>query len=175
MAMRGSILGFVFLSTFDFAGPVQTGLRGVLGEGFGPLPVRSLAGAVIVLTLTLYPYVYLTVRAAFAELAPSAYDAARTLGASRGEAFRRVLLPLARPSLAAGLALVMMETLTDFATVQYFNVRTVSVAVYKQWKGSYDFNSATQLSVLVLLLDRKSTRLNSSHANISYAVFCLKK
>ncbi|WP_148571632.1 ABC transporter permease [Nocardioides caldifontis] len=151
MAMPAYILGFVFLSTFDFAGPVQTALRAQLGDGFGPLPVRSLAGAVAVMTLTLYPYVYLTVRAAFSELAPSAYDAARTLGASRRRAFRTVLLPLARPSLAAGLALVMMETLTDFATVQYFNVRTVSVGVYLAWKGSFDIGSAISVSVLVLL------------------------
>lgn len=151
MAMPAYVLGFVFLSTFDFAGPVQTALRSQLGDGFGPLPVRSLSGAVVVMTLTLYPYVYLTVRAAFTELAPSAYDAARTLGASRRRAFRTVLLPLARPSLVAGLALVMMETLTDFATVQYFNVRTVSVGVYLAWKGSFDIGSAISVSVLVLL------------------------
>jgi iron(III) transport system permease protein len=151
LAMPAYILGFVFLSTFDYAGPVQTGLRSVLGDGLSPLPVRSVGGAVLVMTLTLYPYVYLLTRAAFLELAPSAYEAARTLGASPSRAFRRVLLPLARPSLAAGLALVMMETLTDFATVQYFNVRTVSVGVYLVWKGSFDVGSAVWLAVLVLL------------------------
>ncbi len=151
LAMPAYILGFVFLSTFDYAGPVQSGLRAVLGDDLPGLPVRSLAGAVVVLTLTLYPYVYLLARAALLELAPAAYDAARTLGASRSRAFGRVLLPLARPSLAAGLALVMMETLTDFATVQYFNVRTVSVGVYLTWKSSYDLDSAVWLAVLVLL------------------------
>ncbi|KQT94232.1 hypothetical protein ASG49_04855 [Marmoricola sp. Leaf446] len=151
LAMPGYVLGFVFLSTFDFAGPVQSTLRAVLGEAAPALPVRSLGGAVVVLTLTLYPYVYLTVRAACAELAPAAADAARTLGASPGRAFREVLLPLARPSLAAGLALVMMETLTDFATVQYFGVRTVSVGVYLTWKGSFDIGSAVAVAVLVLL------------------------
>ncbi|HET6694831.1 MAG TPA: ABC transporter permease subunit, partial [Pedococcus sp.] len=90
-------------------------------------------------------------RNALVEQAPGTYDAARTLGAGRGRAFRKVLVPLARPSLAAGLSLVMMETLTDFATVQYFNVKTVSVGVYLVGKGSFDFHSATQLSVLVLL------------------------
>ena len=103
------------------------------------------------MSLTLYPYVYLLARAAFAEQAPSTYDAARTLGAGRGRAFCRVLVPLARPSLAAGLALVMMEVLTDFATVQYFGVQTVSVGVYMVWKGSYDFGSAVQLASLVML------------------------
>ena len=150
LAMPAYILGFVFLSTFDVSGPVQTGMRALFGDDAWTPDVTSLPGAVIVMTLTLYPYVYLMARAALVEQAPGTYDAARTLGASRSRAFWRVLLPLARPSLAAGLALVMMETLTDFATVQYFNVKTVSVGVYLVWKGTYDFHSAAQLSVLVL-------------------------
>ena len=151
LAMPAYILGFVFLSTFDSAGPVQSGLRALLGPDIWTPDVRSLPGAMLVMSLTLYPYVYLLARNALVEQAPGTYDAARTLGASRSRAFRRVLLPLARPSLAAGLALVTMETLTDFATVQYFNVKTVSVGVYLVWKGTFDFRSATQLSVLVLL------------------------
>ena len=151
LAMPAYILGFVFLSTFDYAGPVQTGLRSALGDAAPDLPVRSVGGAAVVLVLTLYPYVYLMARAAFLELAPTAYDAARTLGAGRMRAFRTVLLPLARPSLAAGLALVMMETLTDFATVQYFGVRTLSVGVYLAWKGSFQVASAISIALLVLL------------------------
>ena len=151
LAMPAYILGFVFLSTFDEAGPVQRAVRDLLGAGFWLPPVRNLPGAVLVMTLTLFPYVYLMARAAFLEQSPSTYDAARSLGASRARALRLVVLPLARPSLVAGLALVMMEVLTDFATVQYFGVQTVSVGVYKQWKGSYDFEAASQLSVLVLL------------------------
>ncbi|EMY35383.1 binding-protein-dependent transport system inner membrane protein, partial [Arthrobacter crystallopoietes BAB-32] len=151
LAMPAYILGFVFLSTFDVGGPVQGLLRSLLGPG-GWLPeVRSLPGAVIVMTLTLYPYVYLLARAALVEQGAATYDAARTLGASRTRTLWRVIAPLARPSLAAALALVMMETLTDFATAQYFNVQTVSVGVYLVWKGSFDFHAATQLSVLVLL------------------------
>ena len=151
LAMPAYILGFVFLSVFDYSGPVQGALRGVFGADVWVPQVRSLPGAVAVMSLTLFPYVYLLARAALAEQTPTTYDAARTLGANRRRAFRKVLVPLARPSLAAGLALVMMETLTDFATVQYFNVRTVSVGVYLVWKGSFDFHSATQLAVLVLL------------------------
>lgn len=151
LAMPAYILGFVFLSTFDVAGPVQGALRSVFGADVWVPEVRSLPGAIIVMSLTLYPYVYLLARNALVEQAPGTYDAARTLGAGRGRTLRKVLLPLARPSLAAGLSLVMMETLTDFATVQYFNVQTVSVGVYLVWKGSFDFHSATQLSVLVLL------------------------
>ncbi len=151
LAMPAYILGFVFLSTFDVSGPVQAALRSVFGAGVWVPEIRTLPAAIIVMSLTLYPYVYLLARNALVEQAPGTYDAARTLGASRGRTLRKVLLPLARPSLAAGLSLVMMETLTDFATVQYFNVQTVSVGVYLVWKGSFNFHSATQLSVLVLL------------------------
>ena len=150
LAMPAYILGFVFLSTFDVAGDVQVWLREVSGTGL-EVPVRGIAGAALVMSLTLYPYVYLMARTAFAEQAPTTWEAARILGAGRGRAFRSVLLPLARPSLAAGLALVMMEVLTDFATVQYFGVRTVSVGVYTTWRSSYDFASAAQLASLVLV------------------------
>ncbi len=151
LAVPAYVLGFVFLSVFDVAGPVQTFLRAVFGTDVWVPEVRSLPAAVLVMSLSLYPYVYLLARSALIEQSSGTYDAARTLGASRGRALRRVLLPLARPSLAAGLALVMMETLTDFATVQYFNVQTVSVGVYLVWKGTFDFHAATQLAVLVLL------------------------
>jgi iron(III) transport system permease protein len=151
LAMPAYVLGFVFLSTFDVAGPLQTGLRSLFGPDLWTPDVRSLPGAVVVMSLTLYPYVYLLARAALVDQGRGTYDAARTLGAGRARAFWRVLLPLARPALAAGLALVMMEVLTDFATVQYFGVKTVSVGVYLVWKGTWDFDSATQLSGLVLL------------------------
>lgn len=149
LAMPAYILGFVFLSTFDSAGDVQVWLRQFLP--WFEVSVRGLGGCIVVMSLSLYPYVYLLARAAFAEQASATYDAARVLGSGRARAFRRVLLPLARPSLAAGLALVMMEVLTDFATVQYFGVRTVSVGVYSVWRTSYDFTTAVQLSSLVLM------------------------
>ncbi len=150
LAMPAYILGFVFLSTFDVGGPVHRWIRGVFGAGAWVPDVRSLPACAVVMALTLFPYVYLMARAALLEMSPSAYDAARTLGAGRTRTLLTVVLPLARPSLAAGLALVMMEVLTDFATVQYFGVKTVSVGVYLTWKGSYDFHTATQLSMLVL-------------------------
>lgn len=150
LAMPAYVLGFLVLSTFGPAGGPARAARATVGtSGFvewlsGPL------GAPVVLSLTLYPYVYLLSRAAFRGQGQVTWDAARMLGASPWRAFRQVLLPLARPAIAGGLAVVMMETLTDFATVQYFNVRTVSVGVYLTWKGSFDFASAAQLSVLVL-------------------------
>lgn len=150
LAMPGYILGFVFLALLDFPGPVQTGLRAVFGPEVWFPEVRSIPGAAVVLSLTLFPYVYLLTRSALREQAPATYEAARTLGAGHARAGARVVLPLARPSLAAGLALVLMETLTDFATVSYFQVQTVSVGVYQVWKGQFDREAATELAGLVL-------------------------
>lgn len=152
IAMPAYVLGFVFLAMFDHAGPVQTGLRAVFGPDAWFPEIRSVAGAAIVLSLTLYPYVYLLARAAIQDHAAATIDVARTLGLGRLRTAARIVLPLARPSLAAGLALAMMETLTDFATVQYFNVQTVSVGVYRIWNGMLDRQAATELAALVLVI-----------------------
>lgn len=152
LAMPAYVLGFVFLSTFGFTGPIQGALRDTFGAGLVLPDVRSLWGAALVLTLTLYPYVYLMARAALREQAATGYEVARTLGHGPLAAARRVVLPLARPSLAAGLTLVMMETLTDFATVQYFNVQTLSVGVFQVWKGMFDRDAASELAALVLVV-----------------------
>lgn len=151
LAMPGYILGFVFMSIFGFTGPMQGALRRVFGAGVRVPEVRSLWAASLVLSLALYPYVYLMARAAMKEQATAGYEVARTLGYSHLQAARRVVLPMARPSIAAGLTLVMLETLTDFATVIYFNVQTVSVGVYRVWKGMFDRQAAGQLASLVLL------------------------
>jgi len=151
LAMPGYVLGFVFLSLVGFTGPLQRGWRGALGADAWFPQVRSVWAAALVLTLVLYPYVYLLARVAFRETAASAYDVARSLGCTPWRAFRRAVLPLARPALAAGLALVMMETLTDFATVQYFGVETLSAGIYQVWRGMYDRDAAAELAGLVLL------------------------
>lgn len=151
LAMPAYILGFVLLSLLDVPGPIQIGLRALLGPDARLPELRTLPGAAVVLSLALYPYVYALARTALTEQAPATLEAARVLGASSGRAAWRVVLPLARPSLAAGLALVMMETLTDFATVTYFNVQTVSVGVYQVWKGQFDRAAATELASLVLV------------------------
>jgi iron(III) transport system permease protein len=151
LAVPAYVLGFVAVSLLDAPGPVQTALRGLFGpDVWFPAP-RVMWLAVAVLTLALYPYVYLLVRAALSEQGAATYGAARTLGLGPVRAARRVVLPLARPSLAAGGALVAMETLTDFATIQYFNVETVSVAVYRVWTGMYDRAAATELASMVLV------------------------
>jgi iron(III) transport system permease protein len=151
LAMPGYILGFLTLSVVGFTGPVQEAWRGVFGQDAWFPDVQSLAGAIAVFTLVLYPYVYLMTRAALRDQAAGAYHAARTLGATPGEAARRVVLPLVRPAIAAGAAVVMMETLTDFATVQYFGVDTVSVGVFRIWRGTFDRDAASELATLVLV------------------------
>ncbi len=151
LAMPAYVLGFVFVSLVGYTGPLQTAWRALFGADAWFPQTRSLASAIVVLGLALYPYVYLLARAALSEQRSGTFLAARSLGAGRLSTAWRVVLPLARPSLAAGLALVMMETLTDFATVQYFNVQTVSVGVYRVWKGMFDRVAATELAAVVLL------------------------
>lgn len=151
LAMPGYILGFVFMSTFGFTGPIQGTLRELFGPDLPVPDIRSLWGAALVFSLCLYPYVYLLARAAMREQATASYEVARSLGHSHLEAAWKVILPLARPSLVAGLTLVTLETLTDFATVLYFNVQTVSVGVYRVWKGMFDRNAASELASLVLV------------------------
>ena len=153
LAMPGYILGYVFMTTFSFAGPVQSTLRDWFGTSSFWFPnVRSLPGAAVVLSLTLYPYVYVLMLTALREQGLRTWQVSRTLGQGRLRGAWRAVLPAARPTLAAGVALVMMEVLTDFATVQYFNVETVPVGIFKVWKGQGDRVTATQLAVLVLVV-----------------------
>ncbi|MEP6300103.1 MAG: iron ABC transporter permease [Ilumatobacter sp.] len=150
LAMPSYILGFLTLSSVGRTGPVQDWWRDRFGTDAWFPDVESLGGAIVTFTLVLYPYVYLLARAALRDQASGAYQAARTLGATRSEASRRIVLPLDRPAIAAGVAVVMMETLTDFATVQYFGVDTVSVGVFRIWRGTYDRDAASQIATLVL-------------------------
>lgn len=152
LAMPGYILGYVFMTQFSFAGPVQSTLRDWFNTSDVWFPeVRSLPGAAIVLSLTLYPYVYVLMLTALREQGLRTWQVSRTLGQGRLRGAWRAVLPAARPTLAAGVALVMMEVLTDFATVQYFNVETLPVGIYRVWKGEGDRETATQLAVLVLV------------------------
>jgi iron(III) transport system permease protein len=121
-----------------------------LQEPLGARQVRSIWLCALVLTLTLYPYVYLFARAAFREQSQRAVDVARSLGCSRTEAFWRVVLPMARPSIAGGAALVGMEVLTDVGTVRLFNVSTIADGVLRVWFGTGDRNAAAELSVLLI-------------------------
>ena len=151
LAMPGYILGYVYLTTFSYAGPVQSTLRDWFDTGNVWFPnVRTLPGAAIVLSLVLYPYVYVLMLTALREQGLRTWQVSRTLGQGRIRGAWRAVLPAARPTLAAGMALVMMEVLTDFATVQYFNVETLPVGIFKVWKGEGNRIAATQIAVLVL-------------------------
>ncbi len=150
LAMPTYILGFLTLATVGRTGPIQDWWRATFGRDAWFPDVESLGGAIASFSLVLYPYVYLLTRAALRDQAAGAYHAARTLGAGPGEAARRIVFPLVRPAIAAGCAVVMMETLTDFATVQYFGVDTVSVGVFRIWRGTYDRDAASEIATLVL-------------------------
>jgi iron(III) transport system permease protein len=151
LAVPSFVMGFVFMATFDYAGPVQTVWRSWFGRGAYFPDIRSGWGAALVLTLVLYPYVYLLARAAFREQAASTFEAARMMGYSRVQTLFRLVLPMARPSLAAGLALALMEAMTDFATVRFFSFPTLSEGIVRTWEGRMDRAGATELATLLLL------------------------
>ncbi|MDO8475604.1 MAG: iron ABC transporter permease [Candidatus Rokubacteria bacterium] len=151
LAVPAYVIGFAFLGLFDYAGPVQGTLRSWLGQGNRLPEMRSSWGVILVMTLVFYPYVYLLARVAFREQGVAGIETARTLGRSRLGAFLHVTLPLARPSLAAGVALAMMEALADFGTVATFGFRTLTEAVYRVWNGMFDRVAATQLASVLLL------------------------
>lgn len=151
LAMPAYVIGFTFLGLFDFTGPVQTSLRSWLGPGAWLPDLRSAGGITLVMTLVFYPYVYLLARAAFREQGAATLETARSLGRSRGRAFVEVILPMARPSLVAGVSLAMMEALADFGTVATFGYRTLTEAIYRVWLGMFDRAAATQLASLLLL------------------------
>lgn len=150
LAVPGYVLGFIMIGLLDFTGPLQTGLRASLG--WAPeIPIRSRAGVIAVMGLTLYPYVYLVARNAFMTQGRRALEAAQTLGLSRRRGFFKVALPMARPWIAGGLALVLMETLADFGTVAVFNYDTFTTAIYKAWFGLFNLSAASQLASLLVL------------------------
>lgn len=151
LAVPAYVMGFVYIGLLDHPGPIQTGLRQLFGPDVWFPEVRSFAACAAVLIIALYPYPYILARAALREQSSTTYDAARALGAGPLTAARLVVLPLARPSLAAGGLLVAMETLTDFATVQYFGVQTVSVGIHQVWVGMYDRAAASELAGVVLM------------------------
>ena len=151
LAVPGYVLAFVFLGMFDYAGPVQTALRAWFGPSFRLPDPGAWASVVCVMTLAFYPYVYLLARAAFLEQGAATLETARALGHPPRAAFRKVTLPLARPSIVAGTALAMMEALADFGTVATFGYRSLTEAVYRVWYGMFDRAAATQIAALLLL------------------------
>ncbi len=152
LAMPAYVLVFVLLGQYDASSGLQRTLRAVFGEGFQLPEIRSAGGAIAVLTLVLYPYVYVLGRAAFLEQSRETLEAARTLGLRHGAAIRRVALPMARPALAAGMALAVMESLADFGAVNLLNYRAMTDAIYRVWYGAFDRTAALQLATVLLSL-----------------------
>ena len=154
MAMPAYLLAYTYGDLLQFPGPVQTALRswfGLARGGYWFPEIRSLGGAIVVMTAVLYPYVYLLARAAFLEQSVAMFEASRTLGRGPWRSFLTVALPLVRPSLAAGLALVMMEALADFGTVKHFEVDTFTTGIYLSWFAMGSPVGAAKLAAGLLL------------------------
>jgi iron(III) transport system permease protein len=150
MAMPAYVMGFVFLGLFDYTGPAQTGWRWMFGPKMWFPDIASYSGIVLVMTLVLYPYVYLLTRTAFLEQSAATVEAARALGSSALSIFWKVMIPLARPSIAAGLGLALMEALADFGTVGIYGYSTFTVAIYRVWFGLFNRKAATELAGVLL-------------------------
>ena len=145
LALPAYVSAFVWLGLLDFTGTLPSWLREVWGIRVN-LPIRSTAGVIVVMSLALYPYVYLTARAAFTGQDSRLVEAAQSLGFSRAQAFWRVSLPLARQGIVAGLLLALMETLADFGTVAVFNYDTFTTAIYKAWFALFSLPAAAKLA-----------------------------
>ncbi|MEO1458507.1 MAG: ABC transporter permease subunit, partial [Pseudomonadota bacterium] len=153
LAFPAYVLAYAYTDLLDHPGAVQSTLRAL--TGWGPRDywfpeIRSLPGAALMLILVLYPYVYLLARAAFLMQSVAAAQVARTLGCGPWGSFFRVSLPMARPAIAGGAALAMMETIADFGTVAHFGVQTFSTGVYRAWFSMGDRVAAAQLSFCLL-------------------------
>lgn len=168
MAMPAYIIAYTYTGILDFAGPIQTLLRDTFHWQYGDYyfpEVRSLSGAIIMLSLVLYPYVYMLARTAFSEQPSSFEEVSRSLGVSPRKYLFRVVLPLARPAILMGAALAMMEAFADYGTVQYFGLSTFTTGIFRTWFGLGNGIAAAQLAamltsfvVLLLLLEYLSRR-----------------
>lgn len=154
LALPAYLAAYIYAAMLDFAGPVQSALRSATGWGAGDYwfpDIRSLGGGALVLGLVLYPYVYLLARTAFATQSLTQFRAARSLGAAPARAFWRVALPAARPAIAGGLALVLMEVLADFGVAEYFAIPTFSTGIFRSWLAMGDKATALKLAGVMLV------------------------
>jgi len=155
LAAPAYAIAYVYTDWLDFSGPVQTSLRSWFswqaGDYYFP-ELRSLPGAALMLTLVLYPYVYLLARATFVRQSSALFDAARALGCGPVRAFLTVALPTARPAIAGGIALVLMETVADFGVVEYFGVATFTTGIFRTWYAMGDQLAAMQLAAWLFLV-----------------------
>jgi iron(III) transport system permease protein len=155
LAMPTYIIAYTYVELLDFSGPVQKGLRTLFGwhtvKDYWFPEVRTLGGAILVMSAVLYPYVYLSARASFVQQSVCVLEVARTLGRTSVGAFWSVALPLARPALVAGIALALMETLNDLGAVQYLGVSTLTVSIYATWLQRSSLGGAAQIALVALL------------------------
>ena len=167
LAVPAYVVAYAYTDVLQGSGPIQSMIRDVTGLRFGEYwfpRIRTIEGAIVIFSTVLYPYVYLLTRAAFLEQSICALEVARTLGKSAWGAFRSVAMPLARPAIAAGVALALMETLADFGTVAHFGIPTFTTGIYRTWASMGDRIAAAQLScvlltfVLVLLVFERISR-----------------
>lgn len=153
MAIPAYVTAFVALGLFDFTGPIQSSLRVWLGSGLAWFPdIRNRMGVIIVMTLAFYPYVYLLARNAFLSQGKRSLEVAQSLGFNPRQGFFKVALPMARPWIAGGMMLVLMETLADFGTVAVFNYNTFTTAIYKAWFSMFSLHAASQLASLLIMI-----------------------
>ena len=173
LATPAYVVAYVYTDLLEFAGPVQSTLRAVTGWEPGDYvfpPIRSLGGAALMLSLVLYPYVYLLARTAFETQAASLVDAARVLGAGSTRAFYTIALPASRPVVAGGVALAMMETVADYGVVDYFGVSTFTTGIFRTWFALGDRVAAVQLAgwlfiVVAALIVAEQWARRGGHAN----------
>ena len=174
-AVPAYVIAYVYTSLLDYAGPVQGALRDLFGwssaADYWFPEIRSLEGATLMIGLVLYPYVYLLARAAFLEQSPSLFAVSRSLGHSALSTFFRVVLPIARPAVAVGLSLVLMETLNDFGTVDFFAVQTLTAGLFDTWMNLGNLGGAAQIAttmlifvVILVTLERYSRRRQQQFA-----------
>jgi iron(III) transport system permease protein len=156
LAMPTYIVAYCYVELLDYSGPVQQALRALFGwqsaRDYWFPEIRTLGGCVLVLASVLYPYVYLSARASFAQQSVCVLEVARTLGQTPFGAFQSVALPLARPALAAGVALALMECLNDLGAAQYLGVQTLTVSIYTTWLQRSNLAGAAQIALVALLL-----------------------
>jgi len=156
LAVPTYIIAFAYVEVLDYTGPVQSTLRAVFGfktsRDYWFPEIRSLGGAIFVMSAVLYPYVYLTSRASFLIQSASMLDVSRTLGASPWRAFYKVALPMTRPAAAVGVSLALMECLNDIGAVTFFGVKTLTFSVYDTWLNRSSLGGAAQLAIAMLIM-----------------------
>lgn len=153
LSMPAYIIAYTYTGMLEVGGPVQQLLRDSFDLSYGEYwfpEIRSLEGAIVMFSFVLYPYVFLLTRSSLLNQSANIVDAARLLGASRWQCYSSVILPLARPSIAAGVILVLMETLADYGTVQYFGISTFTTGIFRTWFGYGEAVTAAQLSSLLM-------------------------